>query len=208
MIKRQALLLAALAGLSMTSAMAETAGTWTIGAGAAYVDPKSNNGVLSNGARVDVDSDIKPTLTAEYFVMNNVGVELLASLPFRHDIELKNADGTRLTNAKTQLLPPTLSLQYHFDGINPYVTPFIGVGANYTSFFKERSGIPGTKLDIKNKWAAAGHVGFDFNVTPTEAIRLDARYIDLKPDVRLNGQKVGKADLKPWVYGVSYVKRF
>ncbi|PNK61339.1 OmpW/AlkL family protein [Psychrobacter sp. FDAARGOS_221] len=207
MIKRQALLLAALAGLSMTSAMAETAGTWTVGAGAAYVDPKSNNGTLDNGLKVEVDSDIKPTLTTEYFVADNVGVELLLAHPFRHDIELKDANGD-ITKAKTQLLPPTLSLQYHFDSVHNNIKPFIGVGANYTAFFKERLQGSDADLELKNKWAVAGHAGVDFKVTPTDAIRLDARYIDLDTDVRVDGDKLGKVELKPWVYGISYVKRF
>lgn len=208
MIKRQALLMAAVAaGLSMT-AMAETAGTWTVGVGAGYVDPDSDNGTLANGAfKTEVDYDVRPTLTAEYFVADNVGVELLAALPFHHDIDLKAADGS-VTKAKTQLLPPTLSLQYHFDNVHANVKPFIGVGANYTTFFKERSGIPGSKLEIKDSWGVAGHAGIDFKINETDAVRLDARYIDLEPDVKLDGDKIGKAEINPWVYGISYVQRF
>lgn len=208
MIKRQALLMAAVAaGLSMT-AMAETAGTWTVGVGAGYVDPDSDNGTLANGAfKTEVDYDVRPTLTAEYFVADNVGVELLAALPFHHDIDLKAADGS-VTKAKTQLLPPTLSLQYHFDNVHANVKPFIGVGANYTTFFKERSGIPGSKLEIKDSWGVAGHAGVDFKINETDAVRLDARYIDLEPDVKLDGDKIGKAEINPWVYGISYVQRF
>lgn len=208
MIKRQALLMAALAaGLSMT-AMAETAGTWTVGVGAGYVDPESNNGkLLGDTLAVDVDSDVRPTITAEYFVADNVGIELLAALPFHHDIDLKGADDS-VIKAKTQLLPPTLSLQYHFDNVHANVKPFIGVGANYTTFFKERSGIPGSELEIEDNWGVAGHVGLDFKLNPTDAVRIDARYIDLEPDVKLDGDKIGKAEINPWVYGISYVQRF
>ena len=207
MIKRQALLMAAVAaGLSMT-AMAETAGTWTVGVGAGYVDPESNNGKLLNGAlAVDVDSDVRPTITAEYFVADNVGIELLAALPFHHDIDLKDADGNIL-KAKTQHLPPTLSLQYHFDNVHANVKPFIGVGANYTTFFKERI-YNGGDLDIDDSWGVAGHAGVDFKINATDAVRIDARYIDLEPDVKLDGNKIGTAEINPWVYGISYVQRF
>ena len=209
MIKRQALLMAAVAaGLSMT-AMAETAGTWTVGVGAGYVDPDSDNGTLANGAfKTEVDYDVRPTLTAEYLVADNVGVELLAALPFHHDIDLKDAAGN-VTKAKTQHLPPTLSLQYHFDNVHANVKPFIGVGANYTTFFKERiyDGLD-SDLEIEDSWGVAGHAGVDFKINETDAVRIDARYIDLEPDVKLNGDKIGKAEINPWVYGISYVQRF
>ena len=208
MIKRQTLLVAAVAaGLSMT-AMAETAGTWPVGVGAGYVDPESGNGTLDNGLKVDVDSDVRPTITAEYFVADNVGIELLAALPFHHDIDLKAADG-RVIEAKTQHLPPTLSLQYHFDNVHANVKPFIGVGANYTNFFKEKIYTGANdNLTIEDSWGVAGHVGLDFKINPTDAVRIDARYIDLEPDVKLNGDKIGKAEINPWVYGISYVQRF
>lgn len=212
MIKRQALLVAAIAaGLSMT-AVAETAGTWTVGVGVGHVEPDSKNGNLDKSSygnvRIDhIDPDVRPTLTAEYFVADNVGVELLAALPFHHDIII-DVPGVGMSEAKTQLLPPTLSLQYHFDNVHANVKPFIGVGANYTTFFKERSGVNGVDLKIKDSWGVAGHAGVDFKINETDAVRLDARYIDLEPDVKLDGQKAGKAEINPWVYGISYVQRF
>ena len=207
MIKRQALLVAAIAaGLSMT-AVAETAGTWTVGVGVGHVEPDSKNGNLGDIGIDHIDPDVRPTLTAEYFVADNVGVELLAALPFHHDIIL-DVPGEGLKEAKTQLLPPTLSLQYHFDNVHANVKPFIGVGANYTAFFKERSGMEDVDLKIKDSWGVAGHAGVDFKINETDAVRLDARYIDLEPDVKLNGEKVGKAEINPWVYGISYVQRF
>lgn len=213
MIKRQALLLAAIAaGLSMTPAMAEPAGTWTVGVGVGHVEPDSDNGNLDKSSfgniKVDhIDSDVRPTITGEYFVADNVGIEVLAALPFHHDIII-DVPGVGMTEAKTQLLPPTVSLQYHFDNVHAKVKPFIGVGANYTTFFKERSGVPGVDLDIDDSWGVAGHAGIDFKINNTDAVRLDARYIDLEPDVELNGEKAGTAKINPWVYGISYVQRF
>lgn len=136
-MKLQSLVLVLLSSLTMTTAFAIDAGSWTVAAGAHYVDPKSDNGELLNGAlSVDVDGDVRPTLSGEYFVAQNVGVELLAAIPFHHDITLKDAIGNEI-DAKTQHLPPTLSVQYHFDGYNMPMNlkPFVGVGVNYTTFF-------------------------------------------------------------------------
>lgn len=209
-MKLQSLVLAAATALTMTTAFAVPAGTWTVGAGAHYVDPKNDNGTLADGTlSVDVDGDVRPTITGEYFVANNVGVELLAAIPFHHDITLNDADGNTVLTGKTQHLPPTLSLQYHFDGYNMpmNVKPFVGVGVNYTTFFEERIS-NGGDLKLDDSVGVAGHIGVDIPFAPTEAFRIDARYIDIKTDASLDGDELGEVDISPWVYGVAFVKSF
>ncbi len=194
-MKLQSLVLAAATALTMTTAFAVPAGTWSIAAGAHMVDPKSDNGTLANGAlAVDVDDDIRPTISGEYFIANNVGIELLAAVPFRHDITLTAADGSTI-DAKTQHLPPTLSLQYHFDGYNMpmNVKPFVGVGVNYTTFFKERIYSDDfEKLELDDSFGVAGHIGVDIPFNPTESFRIDARYMDIKTDAKVDGNDVGE----------------
>lgn len=209
-MKLQSLVLAAATALTMTSAFAVPAGTWTVAAGAHYVDPKSDNGTLNNGLSVDVDGDVRPTVSGEYFVANNVGIELLAAIPFHHDITLTDANGNEV-DAKTQHLPPTLSVQYHFDGYNlpMNVKPFVGVGVNYTTFFKERVYLGnGNDLELDDSVGVAGHIGLDIPFAATESFRIDARYMDIKTDASLNGTDLGEVDISPWVYGVAFVKSF
>ena len=207
-MKLQSLVLAAATALTMTTAFAVPAGTWSVAAGAHYVDPKRDNGTLDGGLAVDVDSDVRPTISGEYFIANNVGIELLAAIPFHHDITLTNGDGDQI-DAKTQHLPPTLSVQYHFDGYNMpmNVKPFVGVGVNYTTFFKERVSTGGD-LDLDDSVGVAGHIGLDIPFAPTESFRIDARYMDIKTDASLNGTDIGEVDISPWVYGVAFVKQF
>lgn len=209
-MKLQSLVLAAATALTMTSAFAVPAGTWTVAAGAHYVDPKSDNGTLDNGLSVDVDGDVRPTISGEYFVADNVGVELLAAIPFHHDITLTDANGNEV-DAKTQHLPPTLSVQYHFDGYNMPMNlkPFVGVGVNYTTFFKERVYLGnGNDLELDDSVGVAGHIGLDIPYAPTESFRIDARYMDIKTDASLNDSDLGEVDISPWVYGVAFVKQF
>lgn len=211
MMKLQSLILAAATALTMTTAFAVPAGTWSVAAGAHYVDPKSDNGsVLNDTYSVDVDGDVRPTISGEYFIANNVGVELLAAIPFHHDFDLNDAAGNRVLSGKTQHLPPTLSLQYHFDGYNMpmNVKPFVGVGVNYTTFFKEKANVAGTELKLDDSVGVAGHIGLDIPFAPTESFRIDARYMDIKTDAKLNGVDAGEIDISPWVYGVAFVKQF
>jgi outer membrane protein len=208
MMKLQSLVLAAATALTMTSAFAVPAGTWSIAAGAHMVDPKSDNGTLADGAfSVEVDDDIRPTISGEYFIANNVGIELLAAIPFHHDITLTDANGDTV-DGKTQHLPPTLSLQYHFDGYNTPMNlkPFVGVGVNYTTFFEEKVALGDLELD--DSVGVAGHVGLDIPFAPTEAFRIDARYMDIKTDAKLDGTDIGEVDISPWVYGIAFVKQF
>ena len=213
-MKLQSLVLAAATALTMTSAFAVPAGTWSVAAGAHMVDPKSDNGTVSTALgdfSVDVDSDIRPTISGEYFFADNVGVEVLAAIPFHHDITLTAANGSEV-DAKTQHLPPTLSLQYHFDNdmMPMNVKPFVGVGVNYTTFFKEKIYINNVKADLEldDSVGVAGHVGLDIPLSDSEYFRIDSRYMDIKTDASLNGDDIGEVDISPWVYGVAFVKQF
>ena len=193
-------------GAAAMPALAQSAGDWTLGVGVHAVDPKSDNGSLVDGAlKVDVDTDVKPTLTFEYFVRDNLGIEVIAAWPFEHDIAI---DGLG-TVGSTKQLPPTVSLQYHFNSKGK-VSPFIGAGVNYTTFFSEdtRGALEGSKLKLDDSWGLAAHAGVDFAVGERSAIRVDARWIDIDTDVKLDGADIGTVNIDPIVYGAAYVMKF
>ena len=189
-------------------AFAQQAGEWTFGIGAHQVNPKSDNGSLVNGTLdVEVGSSVRPTITAEYFVRDNLGVEVLAALPFQHDISVVGVGKV----GSTKHLPPTVSLQYHFG--QGKVKPFVGVGLNYTTFFSTKSegAIAGTNLDLSDSWGLAAHLGVDFKVGEKGAIRVDYRKIDIDTKVKLNGANLGTkntVNIDPSVYGIAYVFSF
>ncbi|MGI3210509.1 OmpW/AlkL family protein [Roseovarius tibetensis] len=200
-----ALTLAALMGTTAAPALAQSQGDMLLGLGLHGVIPKDNNGVLANGTiPIDVDENIRPSVTFEYFVADNIGIEVLAAWPFEHDI---NSGGTRIGEIKH--LPPTVSLQYHFSNASN-VTPFIGAGLNYTFFFDEtaKGPIAGNQLSLDDSWGVALHAGADFAISESASLRADVRWIDIESDVKLNGQKIGKAKIDPWVVGLAYVVKF
>jgi outer membrane protein len=198
-------LAAAAALFTATPALAQEAGDWTFGLGVHVVDPKSDNGSLAGGAfEVDVGDSWRPTITAEYFFRDNWGVEVLAAWPFKHDIDLNGVKA-----GSTEHLPPTVSLQYHFTG-NETVKPFIGAGVNYTIFFSQDTTGPlaGADLDLDNSWGLAAHAGLDFAVGTNKWLRVDARWIDIDTDVKVNGGDVGTVNIDPMVYGAAFVWQF
>jgi outer membrane protein len=198
-------LAAAAALFTATPALAQEAGDWTFGLGAHVVDPKSDNGSLAGGAfEADVGDNWRPTITAEYFFRDNWGIEVLAAWPFKHDIELNGVKA-----GSTEHLPPTFSLQYHFAG-NGTVKPFIGAGINYTMFFSEDTTGPldGTDLELDDSWGLAAHAGLDFAIGTNKWLRVDARWIDIDTDVKVDGTDVGTVNIDPMVYGAAFVWKF
>ena len=200
--------LAASLALAAMPAFAQSAGHWTVGIGAHNVAPKSGNGTLTatplGNLEMDVGSNARPTVTAEYFVKDNLGLEVLAALPFQHDIDVVGVGKV----GSTKHLPPTVSLQYHFG--QGKVKPFVGVGLNYTTFFSTKSegAIAGTNLDLSDSWGLAAHLGVDFKVGEKGAIRVDYRKIDIDTNVKLNGADLGTnntVNIDPSVYGIAYV---
>lgn len=201
------LLALALAGaLAAPPAFAQSAGDWSVAVGAHQVNPDSDNGALAGGTLpLDIDSSVRPTFAFEYFLRDNLGLEVLAALPFLHDIDI---DGLGHVGS-TKQLPPTISLQYHFNG-GGKVSPLLGVGLNYTTFFSEdtRGALAGSKLELDDSFGLALHAGVDFKVGDKGAIRVDVRWMDIDTDVKLDGAKLGSAKIDPLVYGAAYVWRF
>lgn len=186
-------------------ALAQSQGDWTVGVGLAYVNPKDDNGTLASGTvPTDIGDSTRPSLTVEYFIRDNIGVELLAALPFRHSIE---SNGTEIGTVKQ--LPPVLSLQYHFDA-TPKLKPFVGVGVNFTGFFdaEARGPLDGSDLNVENSWGVAAHLGADYWFSERSALRADVRWIDINSDVELNGTNIGEVQVDPIVVGVAYVMKF
>lgn len=206
------LLAAAVAASLALPAAAQSRGDWTMGVGVHAVDPKSDNGRLDATALelgllppTQVGGSVRPTITAEYFIRDNLGIEVLAAAPFQHDIDIRGVGRV----GSTRHLPPVVSLQYHFAN-STKATPFIGVGVNYTTFFSEKTtgALEGTRLSLDDSWGLAAHVGIDFAVNQRSAIRLDARWADIDADVKVNGVRIGTADIDPLVYGLAWVVKF
>jgi outer membrane protein len=194
-------ILAVLSLAAPASAGSFAAGTLTFGIGVATVNPKSNNGTLAVGGAVNISNSVRPTFTAEYFLRDNLGVEVLAALPFRHTINIAGVGYA----GSTMQLPPVVSIQYHFANASKF-TPFVGAGLNYTWFFDEKS--PLGSLRLGNSIGLAAHLGVDYQISARSWVRADLRWADIHSDVTLNGTNLGKVTVNPTVFGVSYIMKY
>jgi outer membrane protein len=186
--------------LSAPPAPAHEAGDWIVRGGFHNVDPKSDNGDL-----VEVDDDTMFTFDVVYMLTPNWGLELLAALPFEHDIAL--VDGP--TVASTKHLPPTFSVVYHFlpDGA---WQPYAGVGVNVTLFFDEdtRGPLAGTDLSLDTSVGMAAVVGVDIPLSSNWILNADVRYLDIDTDAELDGVDIGSVNIDPWTFGLNVGYRF
>lgn len=191
---------AALLCLTAAPALAQSQGDWVLGIGAGVVAPKSNNGTLAGGPAT-IDDNTQLTLTAEYFIYDNIGIELLAATPFSHDITIGGIGFA----GSTKQLPPTLSVNYHFP-TNSAWSPYVGVGINYTTFFDESS--PLGTLALDDSVGVAVQAGLDYAISERSALRANVRWIDIDTDATLNGASIGTAEIDPVVFNLAYIHRF
>lgn len=224
---KQLLIVAAAAmGLS-GAAQALEQGDWIGRIGATHVAPNDSTGVVTTpggavaGTELTVASDTSVGFTFVYMVTERFGIELLAALPFEHDIgpnaALAGTTGSAdIGNAKH--LPPTLSLQYYFQP-RAAVRPYVGVGVNYTTFFDEevRGGLASAgygSLDLDDSWGLAAQVGVDIDVSDHWFVNFDVRYLDISTEATVRERSAGSGalgavltiddiEIDPWVYTVS-----
>ncbi|QYX55638.1 outer membrane beta-barrel protein [Roseovarius sp. SCSIO 43702] len=194
---------AAMAALG-APALAQSKGDMTLGFGVHSVMPRSSSSTTTAG-QITVGDNIRPTLTFEYFVADRIGIEVLAAWPFEHDIKLAGAGKV----GKTKHLPPTVSVQYHFVNSSS-ITPFIGAGVTYVTFFDDKGtgALAGTDIDLDDSWGFSAHAGVDIALSERSAIRLDARYMDIDTSAKVGGAKIGTVHIDPLVVGAAYVMKF
>ncbi len=179
--------------------------SWILHVGIHDVMPRSDNGTLAGGAlTASVGNSVRPTVTIEYRPTQYLGLDLLAAVPFKHNVDL---NGVR--SATVKQLPPTFTVNYYFMP-DASVSPFIGAGLNYTRFFSASTTGPlaGTSLHLGNSWGAALHGGIDFHINDRWLATLDAYWISIRTDASVNGVGVGTVKIDPWVVGASVGYRF
>jgi outer membrane protein len=111
------------------------------------------------------------------------------------------------TLAKTWVLPPTLTLQYHFLP-DAKIRPYVGAGINDTIFYNEDPGAAAS-IEYDNGFGYAFQAGADYMLDEHWMLNADVKKIFLNTDASVNnGAVTADVDLDPWVFGLGIGYRF
>jgi outer membrane protein len=195
-------------------ALAYEAGDVIVRFGPALVAPDSS----STPDLVEVDNGVSLGISATYMVHKNIGIELLGALPFEHTINGSGAlAGVRV--GSTEHLPPTLLVNY-YPGFSDAFRPFVGVGFNYTTFFREKTSnalgpaLGGTTSDLHltDSKGLALEVGFDIPLKDNLIFNFTAWNVDIDTVARVSVDGAPAANIEvsidPWVYMVGLGVKF
>ena len=204
---KRMLLGAAAALLLAAPAMAEQ-GDWLVRLRALNVVPNEEATITPIGGDVDIDTSVVPELDITYFVQDNWAVELILGVT-PHDVMAVDTAAGDIDLGDVTLLPPTLTLQYHFNPEGQY-RPYLGAGVNYTYFFNEDlpSGSALSTIDYDASFGLAAQAGIDIALQDEWFLNLDVKYIDIDTDVVIDGAVNADVQIDPVVFGVGFGRRF
>ncbi|MGB8275511.1 MAG: OmpW family protein [Alphaproteobacteria bacterium] len=200
-------------------AQALDAGDWLVRLRGIAVLPQDSSGPILPAlptAGIGVGDSGTGEVDFTYMVTENIGAELILASP-HHDLNGTGSIAALGQIGDTRLLPPVLTLQYHFLP-KSWIRPYLGIGVNYTIFYDEHASNSlavalGGKADLTldNSVGVAGQVGVDIDVADNVFLNLDVKYVDLDTVAHVTaGALALRSDvhIDPIVVGVGVGMRF
>ena len=187
---------------SMDTTTTDTGAQKRISVVGSYNILKPKSDAFSDNPKRGLKGGSLPTAAVAYHVTDNIAVEAWGAV----DKAEHKVVGTGV-GGQVKAQPYGVSGQYHFGQTGQAIRPYVGLGY-YESNISDEKDANGQHFGMSTPKGAMGTVGADFNITDRWFTRAEARYMDGKSDVTRNGQKVGEAQLDPWMVGVGVGARF
>jgi outer membrane protein len=219
-LPRYTLLPAAIAATAFASPAFADAGDTFVRVRAIMVAPtESSGGILPTfpTEEVKVNNSVMPEIDVTHMVSDNIGLELIAATTKHNASGKTGTTGGIGKLASTWVLPPTLTVQYHF-APEAKLRPYVGAGVNYTIFYSEKpsagleAAVGQTDVNLKDSFGWAAQAGIDVDLNEKIFLNFDVKYIDIDTTARLATTAIGtqrvKISLDPVVVGVGVGFRF
>ena len=178
-------------------------------------------GTAALAGNVEIGDQYVPELDITYFFTKNIAAELILAVT-PHDVKAVGVtvpgalDNATVDLGDVWLLPPTLTLQYHFD-TGTQVKPYFGAGVNATFFFDEDQGSVADGIDYDPSFGGALQVGVDYDLDGEPGdwlLNADIKKVWINTDVTVDfttalGATVdADVDINPTVVGVGFGYKF
>ncbi len=187
----------------------KAAGTFLVRVRAIGVIPlNSSSSISAIGGSVSATAQAAPEIDFSYFVTDNIAFELIAATT-RHNVSAKNTAIGNVDVGSVWVLPPTLTIQYHFMPKERF-SPYLGAGINATFFYGASAAGPTvTSVGFSNNVGAAVQAGFDYNFSGHWFANFDVKQIFLNTTASINSGAIkANTALNPFVVGAGIGYRF
>jgi outer membrane protein len=177
------------------------------------------------GAHLEVGSNTIPEIDFSYYVTKNIAAELILAIGTRHDVSIGGMGaGAAITSpnlGSVNLLPPTLTAQWHFMPDTMF-DPYVGGGAAFVlgmdrSLTAQVAGGRSIRID-RSSFGGVVQAGIDVNLQDKWLLNFDVKKLWFGTDVELDSQglagtktgwqKIDNLDVDPWVISIGFGKKF
>ncbi len=179
---------------------------WSFRLRGIVVMPDEGADIESIGGDVDISTSFVPEFDITYYFTKNWAAELILGTT-KHDVKAVHTAAGEIDLGEVWLLPPTLSLQYHFN--TTAFKPYLGAGINYTIFYSVDEGPVVDDMDYDNSLGFSCQAGLDYMISDKWFINIDIKKLFLQTDATVNattalGAIVGAdVDINPWILGIG-----
>jgi outer membrane protein len=182
---------------------AQAKSPWMVRGRMIAVLPDEGATVSLLGGDLKIEDQYVPELDISYFFDEHWAAELILGVT-PHEI---THTPTGLDIGEVWLLPPTLTLQYHFQPDDPDFRPYVGAGVNATLFFGHSGADPAIlDADFEPSVGFALQAGFDIPLDDHWTLNVDVKKVWINTDVDLTttlGPVNADVDINPLIVGVG-----
>ena len=179
-------------------------GNWLVGAKALLLVPDVSS-TVSIGGEARANSDFVPMADVRYFVAPEISLETMWGYT-EHKLRAVGTALGDMSLGTTKALPFNLTAQYH-PRANSQISPYVGIGLNYTWFV---DGDPGDAQNVKydDNFGTAFNVGVDYFLDERRFFNIDVKKILISTDVRVDAGIAGTAhaavDFDPLLFNFGF----
>ena len=180
-MKKQSIAAALVAGAALCgagAAQAQVAGQYMLKLGWNKIMPKVRSEDLTAPSLPDSKINIKSAsalfFTATYMITDDISVEALGGLPYKHDIVGAGAVAGVGKIGSIHQISPTVLLQYRFLAADGPFRPYVGAGPTFAKFYGSKGsaaltavtnpGGPPTTIGGDTEWGGTIEAGANYKI--------------------------------------------